>query len=77
MKKSEKEPVLPVTTSSEEKEKQAAEQETVDDKPFELADLKLQIPKGSFVAIVGRVGSGKVRPFLSLRIRFTYEVSCL
>ena len=61
MKKSEKEPVLPVTTSSEEKEEQAAEQETVDDKPFELADLKLQIPKGSFVAIVGRVGSGKVR----------------
>ncbi|KAF7792645.1 hypothetical protein EIP86_003742 [Pleurotus ostreatoroseus] len=59
MKKSEKEPVLPVTTSSEEKEEQTAEQEIVDDKPFELADLKLQIPKGSFVAIVGRVGSGK------------------
>ncbi|KAM5532133.1 hypothetical protein V8D89_014226 [Ganoderma adspersum] len=28
-------------------------------KPFELKDIKLKIPKGSFVAIVGRVGSGK------------------
>ena len=31
-----------------------------DEKPFELTDLKLRIPKGSFVAIVGRVGCGKV-----------------
>ncbi|KAJ7607370.1 multidrug resistance-associated ABC transporter [Roridomyces roridus] len=30
-----------------------------DEKPFELNDLKLRIPRGSFVAIVGRVGSGK------------------
>ncbi|PIL27467.1 ATP-binding cassette transporter [Ganoderma sinense ZZ0214-1] len=29
------------------------------EKPFELKDIKLKIPKGSFVAIVGRVGSGK------------------
>ncbi|PIL27466.1 ATP-binding cassette transporter [Ganoderma sinense ZZ0214-1] len=28
-------------------------------KPFELKNIKLKIPKGSFVAIVGRVGSGK------------------
>jgi ABC-type multidrug transport system fused ATPase/permease subunit len=28
--------------------------------PFELRDLMLRVPKGSFVAIVGRVGSGKV-----------------
>ncbi|KAI1798261.1 multidrug resistance-associated ABC transporter [Ganoderma leucocontextum] len=28
-------------------------------KPFELKGIKLKIPKGSFVAIVGRVGSGK------------------
>ena len=32
-----------------------------EDQPFELVDLKLKIPRGSFVAIVGRVGSGKVR----------------
>jgi len=31
-----------------------------DDRPFELKNLKISIPKGSFVAIVGRVGSGKV-----------------
>lgn len=29
--------------------------------PFALKSLKLSIPRGSFVAIVGRVGSGKVR----------------
>ncbi|KAK0467750.1 multidrug resistance-associated ABC transporter [Desarmillaria tabescens] len=28
-------------------------------KPFELRDLCMTVPKGSFVAIVGRVGSGK------------------
>ena len=31
-----------------------------DEKPFELNNLKLKVPKGAFVAIVGRVGSGKV-----------------
>ena len=31
-----------------------------EDKPFELKNLELKIPKGAFVAIVGRVGSGKV-----------------
>lgn len=30
-----------------------------DEKPFELKNLKLSIPRGSFVAIVGTVGSGK------------------
>ncbi|TBU42097.1 multidrug resistance-associated ABC transporter [Dichomitus squalens] len=30
-----------------------------EDKPFELKDVNLKIPRGSFVAIVGRVGSGK------------------
>ncbi|KAI0646268.1 multidrug resistance-associated ABC transporter [Trametes meyenii] len=30
-----------------------------EEKPFALKDVKLKIPKGSFVAIVGRVGSGK------------------
>jgi ATP-binding cassette subfamily C (CFTR/MRP) protein 1 len=35
-----------------------------DEKPFELKELKLDIPKGAFVAIVGRVGSGKASLFL-------------
>ena len=34
------------------------------EKPFELKGIELKIPKGSFVAIVGRVGSGKVRSSL-------------
>ena len=37
-------------------------------KPFELKDIKLKIPKGSFVAIVGRVGSGKVSSLLFLHV---------
>lgn len=31
-----------------------------EEKPFNLRDLRLRIPRGSFVAIIGRVGSGKV-----------------
>jgi ABC-type transport system involved in cytochrome bd biosynthesis fused ATPase/permease subunit len=31
-----------------------------DEKPFELKGLDIAVPKGSFVAIVGRVGLGKV-----------------
>lgn len=31
-----------------------------EEQPFQLKNLKLAIPKGAFVAIVGRVGSGKV-----------------
>ena len=50
--------VLPtVAPQNEEKEKEGKEAEG---KPFELKDLNLKIPKGAFVAIVGRVGSGKV-----------------
>lgn len=30
-----------------------------DDRPFALENIDIQIPKGAFVAIVGRVGSGK------------------
>ncbi|KDR79232.1 hypothetical protein GALMADRAFT_243140 [Galerina marginata CBS 339.88] len=33
--------------------------ETTEEKPFALKDLHLDVPKGSFVAIVGRVGTGK------------------
>ncbi|OCH88007.1 multidrug resistance-associated ABC transporter [Obba rivulosa] len=52
--------VLPTTSPAD--DKQAEEDEKTkdsDDKPFELKDVNLKIPKGSFVAIVGRVGSGK------------------
>lgn len=61
-KKGTESPVLPTTVGDvvvdgdgKEKEKDKEEE-----KPFELNNLKLNIAKGSFVAIVGRVGSGKV-----------------
>lgn len=65
-------PTLPVsnkdadTTGSNEghEEKEADSEKEVqklDEKPFELKGLKMSIPKGAFVGIVGRVGSGKVR----------------
>ncbi|KAG6865425.1 hypothetical protein C0991_002663 [Blastosporella zonata] len=50
-------PVLPTTANVD-----SAAASTVEgpiEEPFELKDLKLTVPKGSFVAIVGRVGSGK------------------
>ncbi|KAJ7607493.1 multidrug resistance-associated ABC transporter [Roridomyces roridus] len=47
---------LPLTNADDEKSDSSSNEE---DKPFELRDLKLQIPRGAFVAIVGRVGSGK------------------
>ena len=50
---------LPVTTADLEKEilkDIKNDQET----PFELKNLKMSVPKGAFVGIVGRVGSGKV-----------------
>ena len=47
-------PLLPATTHT--KEASVAGEE---EKPFELRGMKLKIPKGAFVAIVGRVGSGK------------------
>ena len=56
--KGKKEPVLPVTDGKTEKGED--EKEKAEDQPFELTDLRLKIPKGSFVAVVGRVGSGKV-----------------
>ena len=51
------ETVLPVTTADlEKKDVEKNDQET----PFELKNLKMSITKGAFVAIVGRIGSGKV-----------------
>lgn len=60
--KSGKEEVLPTTAPDLEKkdEEKVEENDNEEEKPFELKNLKMKIPKGSFVAIVGRVGSGKV-----------------
>ena len=45
------------------------EQEAKDEKPaepvFQLENLKMAVPKGAFVAIVGPIGSGKVSLLLS------------
>ena len=51
---------LPVTTSDLEKEN-LKDVGTIDQEtPFELKNLNMSVPKGAFVGIVGRVGSGKV-----------------
>ena len=55
-KKGKRDSVLPTDNKGKADEKKKEEEQ-----PFELADLKLRVHKGSFVAIVGRVGSGKVR----------------
>lgn len=48
--------VLPTTATPLVDEDVQAEK---DEKPFELLGMKVKVPKGAFVAIVGRVGSGK------------------
>ncbi|KAG6836959.1 hypothetical protein H0H93_000601, partial [Arthromyces matolae] len=50
-------PILPTSATPD----SAIEKKEEEEKPFELKDLKFSVPKGSFVAIVGRVGSGKVQ----------------
>lgn len=50
-------PVLPTATGKDAMSKP----DKPNEKPFELNNIQLRIPKGSFVAVVGRVGSGKVR----------------
>lgn len=47
------------TTAAIDSEAKKEKKENDDEKPFALEDISLQVPKGSFVAIVGRVGSGK------------------
>jgi len=44
----------------EEKEGEIDESKTPEELPFGLKGLKMDVPKGDFVAVVGRVGSGKV-----------------
>ena len=41
--------------------------EKEEEPPFSFNDIRFEVPKGAFVAIVGRVGCGKVSP----------EVTCL
>ncbi|PCH38966.1 ATP-dependent bile acid permease [Wolfiporia cocos MD-104 SS10] len=48
-------PVLPVTAGLEDKK----DEKEPDEKPFELKDLRMKVPKGAFVAVVGPIGSGK------------------
>ncbi|KAF9019789.1 multidrug resistance-associated ABC transporter [Hymenopellis radicata] len=59
--KAKKDEVLPTTTGAgnDSEEKSKDDETSLEEKPFELRDLHLAVPKGSFVAIVGRVGSGK------------------
>ena len=54
-------PLLPVRTAEDKEANEELESNPESEKPFELTDIALRVPKGSFVAIVGRVGSGKVR----------------
>jgi len=62
------EPMLPGVASEKEGEEHHTSDMDEDQEPFDLKNLKLNIAKGSFVAIVGRVGSGKVvtSPFFTI-----------
>jgi ATP-binding cassette, subfamily C (CFTR/MRP), member 1 len=42
-----------------EKDKEKEKPEEPEEKPFMLKNMKLVVPRGAFVAIVGKVGSGK------------------
>lgn len=52
-------PVLPTTADEGASSGEPKPEEGSDEKPFELHDVQINVPRGSFVAIVGRVGSGK------------------
>ncbi|RDB26412.1 hypothetical protein Hypma_006958 [Hypsizygus marmoreus] len=56
--------ILP--TSSDRKVGKELEMGSEKEKLFELINLKFSMPKGAFVAIVGRVGSGKVCAHIAL-----------
>ena len=56
-KKTKSQNVLPSTIDDDSKKDEGTEKE---EPPFSFNDLRFEVPKGSFVAIVGRVGCGKV-----------------
>lgn len=55
-KKTKSQNVLPSTIDDSKKDEGTEKEEP----PFSFNDLRFEVPKGSFVAIVGRVGCGKV-----------------
>jgi ATP-binding cassette, subfamily C (CFTR/MRP), member 1 len=67
------EPVLPTSVPTEQvggTETESSPKKT-EEKPFELKNVKFSVPKGAFVAIVGRVWSGKVCSLISIQ-RFVF-----
>ncbi|CCM00202.1 uncharacterized protein FIBRA_02230 [Fibroporia radiculosa] len=50
---------FPATAYGGDKEEQGSEKPAEEEKPFALKNLRFQVPHGSFVAIVGSIGSGK------------------
>ena len=73
-----KETSLPMTTSDLEKENvqdEAEARKKGQETPFELKNLKMSVPKGAFVGIMGRVGSGKVSFFDFGIWELTFELS--
>ncbi|KAF5370913.1 hypothetical protein D9615_009789 [Tricholomella constricta] len=67
-KKAKNKDILPTTLEKVEPPQGEEDKENAkeEEKPFELKNLKLSVPKGAFVAIVGRVGSGKSSVLQSL-----------
>jgi ABC-type glutathione transport system ATPase component len=63
-KKTKSQNLLP-STIDESKITDSAEKE--EEPPFNFSDLRFEVPKGAFVAIVGRVGCGKVSREVTVR----------
>jgi len=65
--------VLPTIVGAEKEAPKNKDGETQRDdetqKPFELNNLNFVVPKGAFIGVVGRIGSGKVSQFLFFPIR--------
>lgn len=51
--------LLPTVAEKDDQNAQPGNEESTE-KPFELNDLNIQVPRGSFVGIIGPVASGKV-----------------
>jgi ATP-binding cassette, subfamily C (CFTR/MRP), member 1 len=58
-KKTKSQNVLP-STIDESKITEKDENTEKEEPPFSFSDLRFEVPKGAFIAIVGRVGCGKV-----------------